>query len=124
MSPHPPGRAEPAPSDESILARVTGLGASLIVTERRAVIVREGAHLRPRHGVRGLPLVALRDVYLVAPRHGTGQIVLRTGPQLWQGVSLFVAAEHWRDAQVVVGELRARAAHAKRLARRSTSSRR
>jgi hypothetical protein len=106
--------AAAAAAAETILGQVEGLGATLVVTATRVIVVRQGAHFRPRSGVRAWPIDSLRAVQLVAPRNGNGRVVLRTGPYPWQAVSLFIAAAHWRAAERAVSQIRVRIAGAKR----------
>jgi len=103
-----------AAGGETVLHHVEGVGAALIVTATRAIVVRQGAHFRPRNGVRDWPLNALQDAQLIAPYHGNGRIVLRTGPYPWQAVSLFIPAQQWRAAERAVGQIRVRLARARR----------
>jgi hypothetical protein len=104
-----------AASGEPVVDHVEGLGATLVVTASRAIVVRQGAHFRPRNGVRDWPLRSLRDVQLAAPRNGSGRMVLRTGPYPWQAVSLFISAQQWPAAERVVSQIRVRIAKARRL---------
>jgi hypothetical protein len=104
-----------AAAGEVVLEQVEGLGATLVVTATRVILVRQGAHFRPRTGVREWPLGSLRDVRLAPPRNGNGRIVVRTGPYPWQAVSLFVPAQQWRAAERAVGQIRVRLARARRM---------
>jgi hypothetical protein len=104
-----------AASGEPVVDHVDGFGATLVVTPTRAIVVHQGAHFRPRNGVRDWPLESLRDVQLAPPRNGNGRMVLRTGPYPWQAVSLFVSAQQWPAAERVVREIRVRLAKARRL---------
>jgi hypothetical protein len=88
---------------------VVGLGAALIVTASRAIVVRQRAHVRPRSGIRSWPLGTIREVRLLSPRRGNGRIILRTGPHPWHAVSIFVAATQWSDGERVSAEIRKRA---------------
>jgi hypothetical protein len=103
-----------AADGEPVVDHVEGLGATLVVTATRAIVVRQGAHFRPRSGVRDWPLQTLRDVRLAPPRNGNGRLVIRTGPYPWQAVSLFVSAQEWPAAERVVGQIRIRLAKARR----------
>jgi hypothetical protein len=94
---------------------VDGLGAVLVVTATRAILVRQGAHFRPRNGVREWPLSDLRDVQLAPPRNGNGRLVLRTGPYPWQAVNLFVSGQQWPEAERAAGQIRVRLTQARRL---------
>jgi hypothetical protein len=121
---HPPQRKpisesqEPAfltsAAGETVLEQVQGLGATLMVTTSRVIVIRQGAHFRPRSGIREWPLETLRDVQLAPPKHGNGRVVLRTGPYPWQAVSLFVSAQEWRAAERAVGQIRVRLARSRR----------
>jgi hypothetical protein len=104
-----------AAGDEAVVDHVEGLGATLVLTATRAIVVRQGAHFRPRTGVRAWPLGSLRDVQLTPPRNGNGRLVLRTGPYPWQSVNLFVSAQEWPAAERVVGEIRVSLARIRRL---------
>jgi hypothetical protein len=99
---------------KDIVDHVSGVGAMLVITQTHAVVIREGAHFRPRSGVRAWPYDAVRDVRLSAPRHGNGRLVLRTGPYPWQAVSLFIDAKQWSAAERVAGHIRTHAARARR----------
>jgi hypothetical protein len=112
-----------AADGEPVVDHVEGLGATLVVTATRAIMVRQGAHFRPRNGVRNWPLGSLRDVRLAAPRNGNGRMVLRTGPYPWQAVSLFISAQEWPAAERVVGQIRVRIAKARRSAADEASDR-
>jgi hypothetical protein len=103
-----------AAGDEAVVDIVEGLGASLVVTRTRVIVVRQGAHFRPRSGIRAWPYAALRDVQLAPPRNGDGRIVLRTGPYPWHAVNLFVSGHQWAAVERVVAQIRARATQAKR----------
>jgi hypothetical protein len=107
--------ATTAAAGEPIVAQVKGLGADLVVTATRAIVVRQGAHFRPRNGVRAWPLGDLRDVQLAPPRNGSGRLVLRTGPYPWQAVNLFVSGQQWPEAERAVGQIRVRLTQARRL---------
>jgi hypothetical protein len=101
-------------SGEPVLDHVEGLGATLVLTATRAIVVRQGAHFRPRNGVRAWPLSDLREVHLAPPRNGNGRVVLRTGIYPWQAVSMFVAAQQWPAAERVVAKIRGSLGQARR----------
>jgi hypothetical protein len=99
---------------EEIDDQVSGLGASLVLTPTRVIVIRQGAHFRPSTGVRAWPYGTIRAVQLSPSKHGNGRIVLRVGPYPWQAVSLFIDAERRPAAERVVGQIRVRAARARR----------
>ena len=101
---------------EEIDDEVSGLGASLVLTPTRVIVIRQGAHFRPSTGVRVWPYDTIRAVQLSPSKHGNARIVLRVGPYPWQAVSLFVAAREWPAAERVVAQVRARVAQARRSA--------
>ena len=95
-------------ADEEPVARLTGVGASLIVTDRRVVIVRDGSGFRPRSGTRSWPYESVLRVSISEPMRGQARIVIRTGPRPWQAVSMFVKLAELRDAERVASEIRRR----------------
>ena len=104
---------------EDLLDQVEGLGATLILTPTRAVLVRQGAQYRPRSGVRSWPYGTLRDVQLMPPRNGNGRVVIRLGPYPWQAVNLFVDTAEWTAAERVVRKIRTFLSAARRSQRRN-----
>jgi hypothetical protein len=107
--------------DEDVVDQVTGLGAVLVVTATRIAVIREGAHFRPRSGVRAWEHSQLRDVHLESPRNGSGRVVLRIGPFPWQIVSLFIDEREWTAVERVARQIRSFAAVARR-AQRTTDA--
>jgi hypothetical protein len=104
---------------EPVVDDVAGLGATLLLTATRVVVVRQGAHFRPRNGVRAWPFAALRDIQVESPKHGSGRVILRVGRYSWQAISVFIAAAHWPAAERVVLLIRGRMAEARRTAKRA-----
>ena len=94
---------------EEVVDLLPGLGAVLVVTSTRVMVIREGTHFRPRNGVRSWPHGELRDVSLALPRRGHGRIVLREGRDPKQAVSVFIEADSWAAAERIVGDIHARA---------------
>ena len=92
--------------DERVVARLAGLGASLLVTTHRLVIVRDGAGFRPRSGIRSWPHESIHGVFLSPPKRGQARITVRAGPKPENAVSMFFAAEFWPNAEHAVGEIR------------------
>jgi hypothetical protein len=93
-------------ADEGVVARLSGLGASLFLTTQRLVLVREGAEFRPRTGVRSWPRDSLRRVSLSPTKSGQARIVVRAGPRAEDEVSVFFAAEEGADAALLIREIR------------------
>lgn len=95
-------------AEETVLATLKGVGASLELTERRIVIVRDGSDFRPRSGVRSWQYASILDVSLSQPRRGQARIVIRTGHNPWDAVSMFFSSTLLADAERVVSEIRNR----------------
>jgi hypothetical protein len=91
---------------DSVVARLTGLGASLFVTTQRLAVVRDGAGFRPRSGVRSWAHDAIQGVSLSPPKHGQARMVVRAGYGPDNEVSMFFAAERLAEATHVVAEVR------------------
>ena len=104
---------------EPVVDEVAGLGATLLLTPTRVVVVRQGAHFRPRNGVRAWPFGAFRDIQVESPRHGSGRVILRVGRYSWQAISVFIAAADWAAAERVVLSIRGRVAEARRTGKRA-----
>jgi hypothetical protein len=82
-------------ADEEITHAVPAIGCTIALTERRLIILRDGAAFRPKTGVRKWNLdddLTVRTGFL---RHGTGSIVVH-----WDrnATSVFVHADHWNEA--------------------------
>lgn len=95
-------------ANEVVVAVLSGAGASLVATDRRVVIVREGAEFRPRNGVRSWTYDRIVDVSLSPPMRGQAVIVIRTGRYPWQAVTMFFDSRLRPDAERVIGEIRKR----------------
>jgi hypothetical protein len=95
--------------DEEIVDHVAGLGAHVVVTSRRVVVVRQGAHFRPRNGIRSWPHGDIGDIFLTLPRHGNGRLFLQERTDRSRTVSVFIDASEWSNAERVVGVIHARA---------------
>jgi hypothetical protein len=91
---------------EAVMAVLTGSGASMFATDRRLVIVRNGAEFRPRTGVRSWAYNRIIQVSLSPPKRGQALILVRAGRLPWQAVSMFFDSGYWSDAQRVVDEIR------------------
>jgi hypothetical protein len=104
----PGGAGESLDSDEELVARLDGIGATLLVTERRVIIVRAGSGFRPRSGIRSWSYGAIKEVSLSQPLRGQAQIMVRTGRGPWQAVSMFFPSDQWSEAQRLVHQIRRR----------------
>ena len=94
--------------NETLIGMLPGRGASLGLTTRRVVVIRDGGSFRPRTGVRAWDLKTIRQVSLSPPRHGQGRLGLRVGDLPWQVVSVFFDTARWDLAQRLVHEIRTR----------------
>ena len=90
---------------EQVTRFVPAIGCSLVLTERRLVLVREGADFRPRSGVQSWPLDRALSVRATPIHHTTGRIVIeRAG----RSASVFVSAAQSKAADAMIAELRHR----------------
>lgn len=80
---------------EAVLGAVTSLAGSLVLTDRRIVIVREGRGFRPRSGIRSWPMAPDLVFRYVAPHGGMGRLVIGNGNR---ATSFFVKASDWTEA--------------------------
>jgi hypothetical protein len=100
---------------EDIVAVVPGLGARLVITTARAIVIREGASFRPRSGVRSWPIAAVTAASLTPLKHGQGRIVLAVGPGSRPAVNVFIDSPDWPTAERAVNDLRERIHRAARM---------
>jgi hypothetical protein len=80
---------------EEVLGFVTSVAATLVLTDRRVVIAREGRAWRPANGIRSWRISAAIAFRWRAPRGGVGRLVVGTGTE---EVSMFVRESDWKEA--------------------------
>lgn len=91
--------------DEAVTRLVAGIGCTLALTERRLLVLRDGASFRPRSGVREWPVGPGLAIKPGVVRQGTGSLVIHWGRDI---TSVFVRAERWDEAIELVTEVRRR----------------
>lgn len=81
--------------EEHITHAIPAIGCTLALTDRRLIILRDGAAFRPKTGIRTWSLDDHLTVRTGVLRHGTGSLVVQ-----WDrnATSVFVQAEHWDEA--------------------------
>jgi hypothetical protein len=82
-------------ADEAVLGAVTSLAGTLILTNRRVVIVREGRGYRPLNGIRSWDISTEVDFTYGPPRGGLGRLVIGNGRE---AASFFVKERDWLEA--------------------------
>jgi hypothetical protein len=89
-------------SAESIEFVAPAVGSSLVLTQHRLVVVRDGASFRPKTGVRSFELASG-----VAIRIGPGRrrVIIESGGKT---INLFVRSEQLGQAEAFVAEVRRR----------------
>jgi hypothetical protein len=93
---------------EEVVDHLLALGALLVLTSTRVLVVQEGARIRQRNEIRSWPFGLFRDAEFTPPRGGCGRVVLRFGTYPWKAVSLYISATEWAAAERVVGTIRVR----------------
>jgi hypothetical protein len=84
---------------------VAAVGCSLVLTDRRLMVVREGASYRPRSGIRSWALDRALVLRLAPARRETARLVIeRTG----RSASVFLSGEHVEEARTMIAEIRSR----------------
>jgi hypothetical protein len=81
--------------DEQLLGAVTTLAGTLVLTDRRVVIVRQGRTYRPRTGIRSWWISSSVHLRCAMPRGGMGRLMIGTGKQ---ASNFFVKTSDWDDA--------------------------
>lgn len=80
---------------ENVLGALTSLAGTLVLTDRRVLIVREGRGYRPLNGIRSWAISPAVDLRYGAPRGGMGRLVIGNGND---AVSFFVKECDWDEA--------------------------
>lgn len=92
-------------ASECVEQVVSAVGCSLVLTDRRLVVVREGASYRPRSGVRTWPLDRELVLRLAPSRRETARLVIE---QTGRSASVFLTGEHVDEARSLIAEIRSR----------------
>jgi hypothetical protein len=90
---------------EAITHAVPAIGSTIVLTDRRLLIVRDGSSFRPRTGIREWALVPGLSVRAGLVRQGTGSLVVHWSRDV---TSVFVRSDRWDDALALVAALRGR----------------
>jgi hypothetical protein len=91
--------------DEVLTHVVPAIGCTLALSDRRLLVLRDGASFRPRTGFREWPVGPGLAVKPGVVRQGTGSLVIHWGRDI---TSVFVRADRWGEAIDVVAEVRRR----------------
>lgn len=103
-----PTRAALAPAlepSERVERAVAAVGCTLVLTDRRLLVVRDGASFRPRSGVRSWPLDRDLTLRVGQIRRDTTRLVI---DHAGRSVSVFLTAVQIDDAQALVARIRQR----------------
>lgn len=82
-------------SGEGVLGAVTSLAGTLVLTDRRVVIVREGRAYRPQSGIRSWGISPAVAFTYGPPHGGMGRLVIGNGKA---AASFFVRECDWDEA--------------------------
>jgi hypothetical protein len=88
---------------EQILGGLTSMSASLVLTDRRLVIIREGWRNRSRTGIRTWPLDASFSIQTGVLRGGAGALII---DRERGATSYYVREADWPDALAIIAEAR------------------
>jgi hypothetical protein len=83
----------------------TAVGCSLVLTDRRLFLVRDGAHYRPKSGVQAWPVDRQLTVRLEARRRGTSRFTIERDDA---SASVFVTGPQVENVSSLVAEVRRR----------------
>jgi hypothetical protein len=81
----------------------TGVGCTLVLTDRQLLLIRDGAHFRPRSGVRSWRLDRATGLRLTPAQHATSRLVIADGTR---SASVFVTADQLPDMNAIVAAVR------------------
>ncbi len=81
------------------------VGCTLVMTDRRLFVIRDGARFRPRSGVRSWPLQRDLTLRLARVRHDTSRLVIQCAGR---SASVFLTGAQMDAAQDLIAEIRHR----------------
>ena len=81
------------------------VGSTLVMTDRRLLVIRDGARFRPRSGVRSWPLRRDLTLRLARVRHDTSRLVIACDGRT---ASVFLTGSQMGEAQALIAEIRHR----------------
>ena len=86
---------------ESVESAALAVGSSLVLTQHRVIVVRDGASFRPKSGVRSfeLPGLAIR----IGP--GRRRVIIESGGKT---INVFIRSEQLAQAEAFIAEVRRR----------------
>jgi hypothetical protein len=90
---------------ERVRAVLAAVGCKLALTDRHLALVRDGRAFRPRSGVQVWPLDETLSIRCTPTASQPGRILITSGGHT---TSVFVPADHHRDADLLVAEVRRR----------------
>ena len=91
---------------EQIQRVASTVGCTLVLTDRRLVLIRDGASFRPKSGVHSWPIDRALDLHLTRMRRDTGRLLIR---QTDGSLSVFVTVEQLPEVRAIVADVRQRA---------------
>jgi hypothetical protein len=97
---------------EELIAALRGIGSTMLLTNTRIVVARDGLERRPRSGFQSFPLSAIDRIGIEAGI-ASGRVIVWTGP-VEEGVSMFFAPGSLDRAETLVAEARPRIARSRR----------
>ncbi|MEP6638147.1 MAG: hypothetical protein ABJC39_02260 [Chloroflexota bacterium] len=90
---------------ERVMRVAAAVGCTLVLTDRRLHVVRDGADYRPRTGIRSWTLDRALTVRLMPVRKGTGRLVIdRSGGT----ASIFLTIDQTPFVEALLAEIRRR----------------
>jgi hypothetical protein len=90
---------------ERVDSAVDAVGCTLVLTDRRLLVVRDGASFRPRSGVRSWPLDRGLTLRLGQVRRDTSRLVI---DHAGRSASVFLTAAQIDDAEALIATIRQR----------------
>ena len=93
-------------ADERLERVAAVVGCTLVLTDRRLALIRDGANFRPKTGVHSWSVDRGLDLQVSRMRHDTGRLLI--GPKE-SSVSVFVTTAQLPAVRAIIAEVRSRA---------------
>jgi hypothetical protein len=92
-------------SGDEVLCDLRGVGATMLLTESRIVVARDGHERRPRSGLQSWPLDQIRQVGIELGTGPSGRVIVWTG-EIEETVSMFFEPRLLRRAEDFIAAAR------------------
>ena len=89
--------------DERVERVAATVGCTLVLTDRRLALVRDGASFRPKTGVQSWPIDRHLNLHVTRMRRDTGRLLIGQDDE---SISVFVTAAQLPEVRAIIADVR------------------